>query len=97
MKRDYLLGLFQEVIVPVLEEEEEAAEEHPALFKIHLYNSDIKELKFRNSNTYLFLSIPQPVNLVEENRKSVLSLLRFNDKYENVALSYFNHLRQKFL
>ena len=64
--------------------------------KIHLFNNDINDYFFKPSISYLFLSIPQPVNLIEQHRKEVLSFLRFNSKYEKIGRDYYEHLREKY-
>ena len=66
------------------------------MLKIHLFNTDIKKYVLKPHLNYLFLSIPQPVNLIEENRQNVLGLLRFKPKYQNISEAYFNHLRKKY-
>ena len=96
MKRKYLLGLFEEVIVPAVKDEDYAKMQEEEVLKIHLYNHDIKRFTFRNTSKYMFISIPQPVNLVEEHRKTALSLLRINGRYSDEALQYYNRQRQKY-
>ena len=90
------MGLFEEVIVPAVKDDAYAKMQEEEILKIHLYNHDIKRFTFRNTSKYMFISIPQPVNLVEAHRKTALSLLRINQKYSNEALQFYNLQRQKY-